>query len=136
MEFNVAFMKMGDRKPRETRFEAENHEARLARLKEQAPTLGTNRRLRLYAIFGSILVLLTVAAFYMTVQIYKAVIDRREENALIEVDQAPDIPKKESEKALERIEAEEAAAQREFEEQLEALKQVDLLEELEEPGEG
>ena len=63
---------MEDRKPRESRFGTENPEARLAHLREQAPTLGSNRRLRLYAVFGSILMLLTVAAFYFAMQIYKA----------------------------------------------------------------
>ena len=106
----------------------------MAHLRDQAPTLGSSRKLRLYAIFGSILMLLTVAAFYFAMQIYKAVSDTREEGALIEVDQAGVIEETETEKALTRIEIEEVAAETAFDEQLEALKEVDLLEELENPG--
>lgn len=120
-------MKMQDRKPRETRFESGNAEARLALLREQAPTLGTNRRLRLYAIFGSILMVLTVAAFYFAIQIYKAATEDKAKETLIEVDQAPEITESETQKAVERIDEEEAAAEEAFEQQLEELKSVDLL---------
>jgi flagellar biosynthesis/type III secretory pathway M-ring protein FliF/YscJ len=119
-------MKMEERKPRPTRFGTESNEARLARLREQAPTLGTNRKLRLYAIFGSVLLFLTVAAFYMAMQIYKAVSGQREEDALIEVDQAPVIEQSETEKALQRAEAEEAQREAELEQQLEELREVDI----------
>ena len=121
-------MKMEHRRPRETRFDADNAEARLARLREQAPTLGSNRKLRLYALFGSVLVLLTVAAFYFAMQIYKAASEQRVENALIEVDQAPEIIESETQKALRRLEAEESEMADAYEQQLEALKAVDLLE--------
>lgn len=120
-------MKIEDRKPRETRFGTESNEARLARLREQAPTLVGGRRLRLYAIFGSVLLFLTVVAFYMAMQIYKAVSGQREEDALIEVDPAPAIVESETGKALQRAEAEEAERLAELERQLEELKQMDLL---------
>jgi hypothetical protein len=120
-------MKMQDRRPRETRFESGNAEARLALLREQAPTLGTNRRLRLYALFGSLLMVLTVAAFYFAIQIYKAATEDKAAENLIEVDQAPEITETETEKAVERIDEEEAALEKVFEEQLEELKAVDLL---------
>jgi hypothetical protein len=128
-------MKMEHRRPRETRFESGNPEARLALLREQAPTLGTNNRLRAYAIFGSLLMVLTVAAFYFAVQIYKAATEDRAKDNLIEVDQAPEIRESEAKKALARIEADEKAAAEAYEAELEALKSVDLLEEEKsEPG--
>ena len=124
---------MEDRKPRESRFGSESSEARLAHLREQAPTLVSNRKLRLYAIFGSVLMVLTVAAFYFAMQIYKAVADKREETSLIEVDPAGEIVESETQKALNRAEADEAAASTAYEEQMEVLKEVDLLKELENP---
>ena len=130
-------MKMENRRPRETRFGTESQEARLARLREQAPALASSRKMRVYAIFGSVLLVLTVAAFYMAMQIYKAAAEQREEDALIEVEQAPVIPESEIRKLLERLEEAEAAEAEALETQLEALKAVDLLEalEAEEPGE-
>lgn len=122
-------MKMEQRKPRPSRFGTESKEARLARLREQAPTLGSSRKLRLYAILGSVILFLTIAAFYMAMQIYKAFSGQREEDFLIEVDQAPEIVENETDKALKRAEAEESARAAELEQQMEALKQVDLLEE-------
>ena len=62
-------VKIEDRKPRQSRFGTESPEARLAHLRDQAPTLGSNRKLRLYAILGSVLLFLTVVAFYMAMQI-------------------------------------------------------------------
>ena len=121
-------MKIESRKPRETRFGTESNEARLARLREQAPSLTESRKLRIYAILGSVLLFLTVVAFYMALQIYKAVSEQREEDALIEVDQAPDVRESETEKALKRAEAEETERAAEVEQQLEELKEVDLLE--------
>ena len=126
-------MKIEDRRPQETRFGTESNEARLAHLRDKAPTLANTRRLRIYAILGSILMLLTVGAFYFAMQIYRAASEDREEQSLIEVDQAPELVESETEKALQRAEAEEAAEAAAMEEQLEALKQVDLLEELEQP---
>ena len=127
-------MKIESRKPRETRFGTESGEARLAHLRDQAPTLGSNRKLRLYAVFGSVLMLLTVAAFYFAMQIYKAVSDTREDRSLIEVDPAVAIEESETEKTLARVEAEQAEAMAAYEDQVEALKEVDLLEELDKPG--
>jgi cell division protein FtsX len=124
---------MEDRKPRETRFWTESHEARLAHLREHAPTLGDNRKLRLYAILGSVLMLLTVAAFYMAMQIYKAATAEREKAVLIEVDRAPELVETETQKALKRAEAEAAAEAAALQQQLEDLKKVDLLEEVETP---
>ncbi|NDV62480.1 hypothetical protein G0Q06_08465 [Puniceicoccales bacterium CK1056] len=118
---------MQDRRPRETRFESGNPEARLALLREQAPTLGTNRKLRAYAILGSLLMVLTVAAFYFAIQIYKAAAEDESNENLIEVDQAPEITETETQKAVARIEAEEAALEEELKQQLEELKTVDLL---------
>lgn len=130
---------MEQRRPRETRFGTESKEARLAHLREQAPTLAGNRKLRIYAIFGAVLMVLTVAAFYFAMQIYKAAAGNRTEAALIEVDQAPEIVEKEVDKALARIEEEEAAEEALFEQQLQELKAIDLLEEPsadERPGNG
>lgn len=121
-------MKMENRRPRATRFQSDDAEARLARLRDQAPTLGSNRRLRLYAIFGAALMLLTVAAFYMAMQVYKAANAYREPEAILEVDIAPEIVEKEVQKAAKRIEEEEAAAQSDYERRLEELKAIDLLE--------
>jgi len=120
-------MKMEHRKPRATRFEAHDHEARLARLREQAPTLGYSRKLRIYAIFGSVLMVLTVAAFYFAIQIYKALVAEREEDARIEVEIAVPPGPNETELALQRLEAEQAAEEAAYQEQLEALRQIDLL---------
>jgi hypothetical protein len=124
---------MEDRKPRETRFGTESGEARLAHLREQAPTLGSTRKLRLYAILGSVIMVLAVAAFYFAMQIYKAVSDDREQSSLIEVDPAQEVPQTETQKALARIEAEEAATDTAYQEQLDVLKEVDLLEGLDNP---
>lgn len=120
-------MKMENRRPRETRFGTESQEARLARLREQAPSLGSSRKLRLYALLGSVVMVLTVAAFYFAMQIYKAASADRAEAVLIEVDPAPPIVESESRKALARVEEEAAAQAAEAERQLEALKAVDLL---------
>jgi hypothetical protein len=122
-------MKMEHRRPRETRFGTESKEARLAHLREQAPTLTGNRKLRIYAIFGAVLMVLTVAAFYFAMQIYKAMAEQRTESALIEVDQSPEIVEREVDKALQRLEQEAVEAEILYEEQLEALKAIDLLEE-------
>jgi len=126
-------MKMENRKPRPSRFGTESREARLARLRETAPTLVPNRKLRIYALFGSALLFLTVAAFYFALQIYDAATKQREEASLIEVDQAPEVKMSESEKVLariEQIEAEQAAA---YEAQVKALQEVDLLEDMDKP---
>ena len=122
-------MKMENRRPQATRFQSVDAEARLARLRDQAPTLGSNRKLRLYALFGAALMLLAVAAFYLAMQIYRAANEYREEDFLMEVDQAPEIVEKEVEKALNSIEEEEAKAKTEYEQILNELKAVDLLDE-------
>lgn len=121
---------MENRRPRKSRFGTESKEARLAHLREQAPTLGSSRRMRVYAVFGSVLLVLTVGAFYMAMQIYRVASEDRVDAALIEVDKAPEVPEREIEKALKRAEREEAAAEAAYAEELEALKAVDLLEEL------
>ena len=122
---------MENRRPRKTRFGTESKEARLAHLREQAPTLGSSGRLRIYAIFGSVLLVLTVGAFYMAMQIYRVASEERfEKAALIEVDKAPEVPEREIERALRRAESEESAAEAAYAEQLESLKAVDLLEEV------
>jgi hypothetical protein len=120
-------MNIKNRKPQATRFGTESREARLAHLRERAPTLGSTRRLRVYALFGSALLVLTVAALYLTLQIYKAASEERAETLLIEVDRAPEIDEREIDRTLRRIESEEAARGRELAEELEALKEVDLL---------
>jgi hypothetical protein len=127
----LAIMKMEQRRPRETRFGTESKEARLAHLREQAPTLAGSRKLRIYAIFGAVLMVLTVAAFYFAMQIYKAAAEDRTEAALIEVDQAPEIVEREVDKALQRLEEEEAAEEVLYRQQLEELKAIDLLDEVE-----
>jgi len=120
-------MKIEDRKPRETRFGTESNEARLARLREQAPALGNSNKMRIYAIFGSVLLLLTVAAFYMAMQIYRAASEQREKDSLIEVEQAPVVTESETEKALKRAEEQQASEAEVAEQLLDELKQVDLL---------
>ncbi|HKJ89789.1 MAG TPA: hypothetical protein VJ960_01555 [Oceanipulchritudo sp.] len=121
---------MENRRPRKSRFGTESKEARLAYLREQAPTLRSSRRMRVYAIFGSVLLVLTVGAFYLAMQIYRVASEDRVDAALIEVDKAPEVPEREIEKALKRAEREEAAAEAAYAEELEALKAVDLLEKL------
>jgi predicted transcriptional regulator len=96
-------------------------------MREKAPTLVAGRKLRVYAIFGSVLMVLTVAAFYFAMQIYEAVSEDRAEASLIEVEQAPEIKESETSKALARIEEEQKAAEKDFEERVQALQQVDLL---------
>ena len=98
-------------------------------LRDKAPTLGSSRKLRIYALLGSLLMLLAVTGFYFAMQIYKAVSENREEDSLMQVESAQAIEESETEKALKRVEAEQAQADFEYEEQLEALKEVDLLEE-------
>ncbi len=124
---------METRKPRPSRFGTESQEARLARLRESAPTLVSSGKMRLYALFGSVLLVLTVAGFYFAMQIYKAAVDSREQATLIEVDRVPEITLSETQKVLARLEQEEAEAEAAFEEQLKALQEVDLLEQLDEP---
>jgi hypothetical protein len=126
-------MKMDERKPRPSRFGTESPEARLVRMREKAPTLVASRKLRVYAIFGSVLMVLTVAAFYFAMQIYEAVSEDRKEASLIEVEQAPEIKESETQKALARIEVEEEEATEAFEEKVKALQEVDLLEEEPQP---
>ena len=125
-------MKIEERKPRPTRFGTESGEARLAVLRDRAPTLGSNRKLRIYALLGSLLMVLAVTGFYFAMQIYRAVAEEREEDALMQVDSAPtEIEKSETEKALKRIEDEQAQTEADYEQQVEELKTIDLLEESE-----
>lgn len=120
-------MRMEDRRPRTSRFGSESREARLAYLRERAPTLSGSRRLRTYAILGSILMILTVTAFYLAMQIYQAAAEDRSEAFMMEVDSAPEIPQSRLEQTLARVQEEaDASAKREFEE-LQALQSVDLL---------
>ena len=126
-------MKIENRKPRPTRFGTESREARLARLRETAPTLVPNKKLRIYAIFGSALMFLTIVAFYFAMQIYDAATKQRETASLIEVDQAPEIKMSESEKVLSRIGQIEAEQDATYEEKVKALEAVDLLKEMEQP---
>jgi hypothetical protein len=126
-------MKMESRKPRPSRFGTESSEARLVRLRETAPTLISNKKLRLYAVFGSVLMFLTVVAFYFAMQIYEVATKGREEASLIEVDQAPEIKLTETQKALARIEEQEVEQNAAYEAQVKALQEVDLLQEVEEP---
>ena len=51
---------------------------------------------------------LTVVAFYFAMQIYEVATKGREEASLIEVDQAPEIELTETQKALARIEEQDA----------------------------
>lgn len=126
-------MRMEDRRPRASRFGTESREARLAHLREKAPTLGSSRRMRFYAIFGSILLVLTVSAFYLVLQIYRGALEQREESALMTVESAPVVDRTETQKALERIEEESASEAAAEARVLEELKSRDLLEELESP---
>ncbi|MEY3000531.1 MAG: hypothetical protein RL648_745 [Verrucomicrobiota bacterium] len=119
---------MEDRKPRATRFEADQPEIRLARLREQAPDLGSNRRLRFIAIMGSVLVLLTVAAFGWTMRIYRAAVEPSRGPLLMQVEVAPEVLPDAIDAALERVEAEALEAEARYREELEALRAVDLLE--------
>jgi hypothetical protein len=123
-------VRIENRKPRASRFEADNAEARLAQLREQAPVLAENKRLRWYAIFGSVLMLLTVAAFYLAMEIYKAATEARKPDHLIEVEQAPEIEATDLEKLEAKVEADRITAEEEFEEQVRALQDVDLLGEM------
>lgn len=118
---------MEHRRPRATRFDADNPEVRLARLREQAPGLGSSRRLRFMALMGSVLVLLTVAAFGWTMRIYRAVAEAPRGPSLMEVEAAPELLPDEIDRALERVEAEAAEAEAVYQEELEALRAVDLL---------
>jgi hypothetical protein len=119
-------MRMADRKPRARRFEFDPREVKLAALRDSAPTLGGGKRLRWYALMGSALMLLSVAGFYIAMQIHRVASEQRQESFTVEVEPAPEILPTETEKALQRIEAEAAAAEAAYAEQLEALKAVDL----------
>jgi hypothetical protein len=123
-------MRMENRKPRASRFEADNAEARLAQLRQQAPVLSENKKLRWYAIFGSALMLLTVAAFYLAMQIYKAANEYRKPDHLIQVDQAPEIEETNLEQLIDKVEADKVAAEQAYEDQVKSLQEVDLLGEL------
>ena len=129
-------MNIKDRKPRPSRFVGDSHEAKLVRLRDKAPTLGSNPKLRIYAILGSALLCLTVLGFYFAMQIYKAVTEDRRDASMIEVEQAPELQLTETQKALQRLEEEQAAEEAALEKELEALKAVDLLEETENPPPG
>lgn len=122
-------MRMEHRRPRATRFEADNPEVRLARLREQAPTLESSRRLRFMAVMGSVLVLLTVAAFGWTIRIYRAAVEAPRGPDLIEVEAAPELLPDVIDEALERVESEVAEAEAAQRAELEALRAVDLLRE-------
>lgn len=123
----MEFMNIKERKPRASRFEADNHEARLARLRDKAPTLGHSPKMRFYALLGSALLFLTVLGFYFAMQIYRAVSEDRRDASMIEVEQATDIKRSETEIALQRIEEQQAAEEAALEQQIEELKAVDLL---------
>lgn len=123
-------MRMENRKPRPSRFEADNAEARLAQLRDQAPVLAENKKLRWYAIFGSVLMLLTVAAFYMAMQIYRAATEYRKPDHLIEVEQAPQLEDSNLDQLIAKVEANKVAAEEEFETQVKSLQEVDLLGEM------
>lgn len=102
--------------------------ARLARLKEEAPGLGSTRRLRTLALGGSLITLTLVAGMYFGLNTL------RETGAdpsvtTVPVESITEIPENKVEQLLERIEAEEAQAQAELEAQLKALEEVDLLSE-------
>ena len=126
-------MKIENRKPRASRFGSESPEARLARLRESAPTLVASGKMRLYALFGSVLLVLTVAGFYFAMQIYKTAVENRDQATLIEVDRIPEIKISETQKVLQRIQQQEAQQEAVFEEQLKALQEVDLLQQMDQP---
>ena len=121
-------MRMEDRRPRKSRFGSESHEARLAYLRERAPTLAGGKRLRTFAILGSVLMILTVTAFYLAMQIYHAAAEEREDAFSMEVDLAPDtIPESQTARTLARAQAEAEAEAVRQQTQLEELQSIELL---------
>lgn len=126
-------MNIQNRRPRRSRFgsprEDSSREATIARLREQAPSLGGNRRLRSLALFGSAVMVMVVAGLYYALRIAEAAADPNTPSTTIEVDRAPEIPVSEIEKALQRIEQEQQQADRQYQEQLQQLQQIDLFNE-------
>ena len=112
------------------RLEEAEHQAKIAKLKESAPTLTRGRKTTVYALLGSTLTLLTLAAFYMTFQVYQAYLEQQEQTRYIQVEPAPVVEASDLEKTLKRIEEDQASQAKEYENALKKLKKVDLLEEL------
>jgi hypothetical protein len=119
---------MENRKPRRSRFGHDSRDAQIARWKERAPGLGSNRKLRTIALGGSALTLLALGGFTYTMKIFKAAAEEREQSRFVEVEGAPAIDIPEAENALRRIAEEEAANAEEYRRMVQELKQVDLLE--------
>ena len=104
-------------------------DVRIAQLKKNAPTLGRTRSTSYYAVFGSFLALLTVMALYYTVNIYQQSLGRQEAQYefIMQVEQAPPIPVREIDQAIERIEQEISAEEEAYSSILEELRGRDLL---------
>lgn len=113
------------------RFDDAEHQAKIAKLKENAPTLARGRKTTVYALLGSTLTVLTLSAFYMTFKVYEAYLDKQKDSRYIEVEPGQVELDEDLEETLKRIEEDEAAKDREYEQTLEELKNVDLLEEME-----
>lgn len=77
--------------------------------------------------FGSALMVLLVAGFYYSMQVLKSISEERPNQWTMEVDAAPDIPPSAIEEALQRIEEDQKQAEADYQQQLEKLRQIDLL---------
>ncbi len=123
-------MNIHHRRPRRSRFgsprEDSTREAKIARLREQAPSLGGTRRLRSLALFGSAVMVMVVAGLYYALRITEAVAEQSNAPSTMEVDRAPEIPTSEIEQALQRIDQDQQQADTEYQQQLEQLQEIDL----------
>jgi hypothetical protein len=103
-------------------------EARVARLKEKAPTLAAStRRGNSFAMFAALSAILAVAGFYYTINIYQSTLNRPQHNDRIQVDMAPDIREGFAAETLRKIEESEREAEESYHRLLEELKSTDLL---------
>src|SRR5690606_6190941 len=82
-------------------------QARIARLRDSAPTLTKTRKSYSTAMIGALLALLAVAGFYYAVNIYQAVLYARpgDSGGYVQVDVIPEIKPSLIEEALSKIEA-------------------------------
>lgn len=124
-------MNIRSRKPVRHRFRVDPKEIKLARYKQQAPTLSSGgNRVRWYAMMGSAVMLLTIIGLYFAAEIAKAA-DERRAAGFIEVDGEAAYTPPQRVLLEARLKAEEDAAQLEYEQAMRKLREFELPADLE-----
>lgn len=120
-------MNIKNRKPQRRRFDADSKAAKLAYLRELAPSLSGGRRLNIFALVGSIIMVLTVAGLYFTIEIYKTAGLPQMDNSLVEVIPAGDLVVNERKALLARLEADDLELDQMTRDLIAYFETVDLL---------